>query len=471
MAARENQGLQIALIIFVMLTIVLIVATYMFFSSSQAEKEKNKTLVADNSNKDKTARDAVAESEALKNMIGATLTEKADAILAKTKKDMETHSQGIPEANQNYRALVEHLATELGKYKAGNSELTAHAKELADKIKTNDDAEKAEIAKYTATITETAADLEKRRKEFGQDRQGIVDQQTGLATKYAADRKAREELTKKASAEAAALTAENSKLSSLLQNKNDEELRKDKANEVADGKITWVDQRARLVWINVGSADGLRRQTSFSVFSVDDSVAVDPNHKGKIGKGKIEVVRLIDRHLAEARIVEDDLSDPVLPGDQIFSLTWEAGRAEHFALAGKMDIDHDGESDRQRIHELITLNGGVIDEEISDDNKKTGRMSINTKYLVLGDPPTDEGKIKYYSDIRSEAQTLGVKVIPVSAFLDYMGYKAEDRTVNLGRNANPDDFKPRLPDGRQRVLPGSATPKDLRKSAPSTKAS
>jgi hypothetical protein len=465
MAARENQGLQIALIIFVMLTIVLIVTTYLFFRSYQDEKEKNKTLVADNGNKDKTARDAVAESEALKNMIGATLTEKSDAISAKTKKDMETHGQGIPEGNQNYRALVEHLTTELGKYKAGNSELTAHAKELADTLKTNDDAGKAEIAKYTAQLTETAADLEKRRKEFDQDRQGITEQQTNQASRYAADRKAGEELTKKSSEKAAALTAENSKLNSLLQNKNDEELRKHKANEVADGKITWIDQRSRLVWINVGSADGLRRQTSFSVVSADDSNPVDASLKGKI-----EVVRLIDRHLAEARIVEDDLSDPLMPGDQIFSPTWEAGRAEHFALAGKMDIDHDGESDRQRIHELIMLNGGVIDEEISDDNKKTGRMSINTKYLVLGDPPTDEGKIKYYSEISSEAQTLGVKRIPVNEFLDYMGYKAEDRTVNLGRNANPDDFKPRLPDGRQRVLPGSATPKDLRKPAASKKA-
>ncbi len=40
MAARENQGLQIALIIFVMLTIVLSVTTYIFFDNYKKEKQE-----------------------------------------------------------------------------------------------------------------------------------------------------------------------------------------------------------------------------------------------------------------------------------------------------------------------------------------------------------------------------------------------------------------------------------------------
>jgi len=83
MAARENQGLQIALIIFVILTIILIVTTYFFFSSAQKEKEANKFLTAENSSKDNQAREARTEGEALKNTLGAALTEKtADAMSA-----------------------------------------------------------------------------------------------------------------------------------------------------------------------------------------------------------------------------------------------------------------------------------------------------------------------------------------------------------------------------------------------------
>ncbi len=135
-----------------------------------------------------------------------------------------------------------------------------------------------------------------------------------------------------------------------------------------------------------------------------------------------------------------------------------------------MDIDGDGESDRQRIRDLIALNGGVIDEEV-DGDKKTGEMSINTKYLVLGSPPGtgDEGKLSSYSDIRGEAQTLGVKILNAKDFLDYMGYKPQDRTVNLGKHAKSNDFKPRLPEGVQRSAPGSKMPRDLRRPPPPTK--
>ncbi|HEV3136764.1 MAG TPA: hypothetical protein VGZ26_02650, partial [Pirellulales bacterium] len=184
---------------------------------------------------------------------------------------------------------------------------------------------------------------------------------------------------------------------------------------------------------------------------------------------------LVGPHMAEARIVDDDLGDPIMPGDQIFSPTWEPGRAEHFALAGKMDIDRDGDSDRQRIRDLIALNGGVIDEEVADDGKKSGEMSINTKFLILGDEPKPgEGEsakalLESWTAINTEAQTHGVKTIPMYEFLDYMGFKPEERTVKLGPGAKGSDFKARLPDGVQRIGPGSKIPRDPRKPAVSSK--
>ena len=126
-----------------------------------------------------------------------------------------------------------------------------------------------------------------------------------------------------------------------------------------------------------------------------------------------------------------------MPGDQIFSPTWEPGHPEHFALAGFMDIDGDADSDRQRIRDLILMNGGVIDEEVGDDGKRTGKMSVNTKYLVLGDEPgtVNEGSatLTGWSEIQGEAQTLGTRMIPVSEFLDYMGYEPQQRTERWGK--------------------------------------
>jgi hypothetical protein len=63
----------------------------------------------------------------------------------------------------------------------------------------------------------------------------------------------------------------------------------------------------------------------------------------------------------------------------------------------------------------------------------------------------------------TEAQKLGVKTMLVAEFLDYTGYKGGDRTVNLGRFANPSDFKPRLPEDVQRTIRGSGQSTEERK--------
>ena len=459
MAARENQGIQLALIIFVILTIILIVTTYMFFNYYQKEKESNKALAADNTSKDKAAVAANTESGLLKMTIGAADSEKAADVEAKAAKDMEKYGKGITNDNKNYRFLVEQLGTELKTANTRITELTAQGKDLADKVKADETAKIAEIAEYKKKLDEVTADLKKERETFGADRQTMAADKTELAKKFDAKRKEHEELTKQSTDQIATLNADKGKLRGTLDRINEENERKTKANEVPDGKVRSVNQVTRLVWINLGSQDGLRRQITFSVFDRDDTNPAESERKGKI-----EVVRLMEPHMAEARIVDDDLSNPIMPGDQIFSPTWEPGRPEHFALAGMMDIDGDGESDRQQIRDLIALNGGIIDAE-EDAGTKTGHVTINTKYVILGEEPKQEAKLTGYSEIFDEAKIYGVKTLSVHEFLDYMGYRPEERTVKLGRTARPTDFKPRLPEGVQRVMPGTARSKDLRKPA------
>jgi hypothetical protein len=469
MAARENQGLQIALIIFVMLTIMLIVSTYLFFQNSREAQDKIKALTSENQNKDKAAGDAVRESEQYKAIIGAATTDKLDGIQESTKKDLEKHGKNVPEGKQHYRFLVESLGAELAGANTRITELTAQKKELDDKIKTDEAAKTAEIAEYKKKLADTTADLEGERKKFNSTLKELESTKAELAKRFEDKRKEHDDLTSKTSQDIAALTNTKTKLESLLTIKNEEELRKQKANEIADGKISWVNQRTRSVWINLGSADGLRQQTLFSVFPQDELNPLESSRKGKI-----QVTRVVDRHVAEARILEDHLSNPLLPGDQIFSPTYEAGRPEHFALAGVIDVDGDGRSDLQQVRDLIATNGGIIDEEVDDSGKRTGEMSINTKYLVVGEEPKltgagdKETKIKGYSDIIGEAKVLGVKTIRVKEFLDYMGHKVQDRTVNLGRKANPADFRPRLPDGIQRVAPDTR-PQKYRTQVPDRK--
>ena len=165
-----------------------------------------------------------------------------------------------------------------------------------------------------------------------------------LAKRFDQKRSEFDDLTKKSGEQITLLTGEVTRLTKLLQSINEEKTRSTASSEVADGKISWVNQRTRNVWLNLGSDDGLRRQTTFSVVGGEES-----NPASAKSKGKIEVINLLGPHVAEARIVEDDLGDPLMPGDKVFSPSWEPGRAEHFGLAGFMDIDGDG-AERPRAH-------------------------------------------------------------------------------------------------------------------------
>ena len=164
MAARENQGLQIALIIFVMLTIVLIVTTFLFFRNFQEAQEKIKGLTSENSKAQEAARNAIDESTKLKGLVDTKL-EKIEAVEEAAKKDFAAHGKGLAEADQNYRNLVGHLVKELAGANTRITEITASEKALTDKIAADEAATKEAIAKYTETIATTSKDLEEEAQK------------------------------------------------------------------------------------------------------------------------------------------------------------------------------------------------------------------------------------------------------------------------------------------------------------------
>ena len=120
MAARENQGLQIALIIFVMLTIVLIVTTFLFFSNFQEAQEKIKGLTE---RKHQAARrgHATRSTKAPSSRAWSTPSWKQiEAVEEAAKKDIEAHGKGLAEADQNYRNLVQPPGEELAEANTPN---------------------------------------------------------------------------------------------------------------------------------------------------------------------------------------------------------------------------------------------------------------------------------------------------------------------------------------------------------------
>jgi hypothetical protein len=192
------------------------------------------------------------------------------------------------------------------------------------------------------------------------------------------------------------------------------------------------------VWINLGTADYLRRGVTFSVFDADLHDAAKSQKKGSI-----EVTRLLGDHMAEARITDDDSTNPILTGDNIYSQIWHRGKKLHFAFTGVIDFDGDTQSDLELARQLVELNGGVVDAYLDNSGKVQGVITPTTRYLVAGDAPNSAAKaaLQEGSNVMyKEAASMGVETITLPEFLSQMGYKPQDRTVRLGPGASARDF-------------------------------
>jgi hypothetical protein len=233
--------------------------------------------------------------------------------------------------------------------------------------------------------------------------------------------------------------------------------------ERADGLVRWVDNTAGMVWVNLGSDDGLRIKTTFSVYKKDH------HGVGRRGaediKGQIEVTRILDGHSAEARILNDSLYDPVAKGDPIYTPLWSPGRTETFAIVGVIDLDQDGILDRARFHDLVSDAGATLNHEIDDDGKRVRytkfpnewvewnegdpELPSKTKYLIVADIPdpalavleADKEKRLRISarldQMRDEARRLGIEEINLNDFLAFIGYRPQRRLYIPGVAERP----------------------------------
>jgi hypothetical protein len=445
MAARENQGMQAALIVLVVLCILLFVTTFMFYSRWDEEVRK----IAEN---DKTARDANAQAaeyleelKAVKTHLGVPPTDPLKIIEEQKKKDFEQMSPGMADDQQNYRSLAKQLHTTLAQRTADIIAAQEREKKLGDKIKTDETAKVTEVKNYKTNFDQTADEYTKERKKLTEDVEKAASSKTDVADKLAAARKQSDGALAAAKADLEKVQAELKKVKETNQRMAEKERQTEEDYEVADGRVRWVSQAEQTVWLDKGSADGLHQLTTFKVIDQNE-----PNPASAPTKGTIEVTRITGGHAAEARIVSDDPVNPILPGDVVFSTAWQPGRPEHFALIDFMDVDGDRRSDRELIKRLITVAGGIIDAEVTDEGKLVGNVRVGTKYLIRGDQPTEKNLspelINSRNRILKDAEDQGVKLMPLDRFLDYVGYTIEQKTVALDGSASPADFKAKLPD-------------------------
>lgn len=455
MARSDNQNLQIFLIVFVILTLVLAVTTFMFFRSYSDASTQLRAAQEQAAKDAQQARTTQQDINKLNELVGFPIETKVSDIEAKLndpdRGDKKTLMSSVPADKQSYRLALEHIVLgTLQETLGALDEEKAKVADLTNKALMREQEVAKQVQKFQDELAAAKKDLALEQAKFSQERDRLNKEKENLATALQAKQA---EMTEFASEKAKEiegfnernrmLTLRNSELTDSISSLTNETF------EVADGQVRNVHHGAKAVWINLGSKDSLRPQVTFSVYGPDANDVAR-----QAAKAKIEVTRILGPGLSEARVVEDDPKHPITPGDLIYTPLWHPGRSERFALAGFMDLDGDDLSDRQMIRDLIAAAGGIIDAEVADDGKTTGQMSIQTRYLILGD---EEEKINQaMSDMKVEARTLGVETITLAKFLDHVGWKDPKRVWRFGTTPGT-QFTPDRVDGGIRSSTGTVT--------------
>lgn len=448
----ESQGLQVAVILLTIVAFVLAVSTYVMYTSWEAESkkvtERQNQLISTQKSLDVSSynllvaqyvlgiRGSVAEINSLETQVSNSgdISE-AKKVLA----DFQKAQTDYNAKDKNYRNMAEHLFELAVRAQKASVDFDERERQNLKERKDIELREQARTKKAEEAAKKTADDLAAERQQFNAQIAEMKKAAEKNASLFASRQREDKEKNDKNEADIAKYKGDLVTSSRTLGNVR-EQLKKTQDRgplyEQPDGEVTQVSQRVGLVWINLGYADGLRRQMTFSVFDHD----VNGVTREK-AKAKIEVKTLVEPHLSECRIIENPSRNPIVRGDKVFTPAWSPGQQLRFALAGFMDLNDDGLSDRDEIKRIIEMNHGLIDSEMDDDGKITGELSAETRYLVVGARPSEKnapGKnskaaMDGYTKIVNQAEKLGVDMIDVTKLLGLMGWKSEERTLKIGQ--------------------------------------
>jgi len=197
----------------------------------------------------------------------------------------------------------------------------------------------------------------------------------------------------------------------------------------ADAKVLRAESDEGVVYINIGATDRVRRGLRFTVF--DDREGVDLSGDGK---AKI-VVTSVRESTAECRITQSERGNPIIGGDLVSNLAFDAAIPPLFVLEGPFDLDGDGQVEargEERIKTMITRYGGRLAEEVAP----------NVDYVVMGQRPSlpatkppegatpvelaiyqqKEKLFRHYGTVRSAATSMRKPVLSARQLLTLIGY-------------------------------------------------
>jgi hypothetical protein len=221
--------------------------------------------------------------------------------------------------------------------------------------------------------------------------------------------------------------------------------------DLAKGKVTTV--RNGMAFINLGSADNVKSDLTFSVYAQSRDGRPEGDRKASL-----EVVNVLGPHQSMARItqVRDPGRDPIMDGDLLFNPVWSSSQRQHVAVAGLIDLNGDGRDSTLEFIQGLQAQGIVVDGylDLRDLTIKGNGITMQTNYLVVGENPdvgsaeaqtaransTTERKkqiLELMGKMREQATQLGVQVVGARRFMTLIGYKVAAHPAPPDYDARP----------------------------------
>lgn len=454
MAANKPTAVHFSLIIFVMLFIITTVVAYMKMNEAR-ELRVQLTDAKDDQQKQKNeALNSTKEVNALKSKIGYADSEvgvqdptQPETVLHKMNEDIKNYSLTTPE---NYTIALREVREALQTARDNYSKEQATTRQLNETIATLKDSYDDKVRTAEA---ERAAAVQARMDAEKEHSQALAAKQQEYDDLNSEHQKLKVAMRNAQDAHEEAIAQKEDRISDLVSINNILQDRIKNATRTSferpDGLVRWVDNSTHMVWINLGSADNLTKRTSFSVYRQGNrGVGVDSKATAKGPedmKGAIEVTKILGPHMAEARIIDEDYYNPIAEGDPVYTPIWSPNQKESFAFVGKIDLDDDGRSDRELLHDLLASANANVQIEVDDEGNRTGgKINERTKFLVVGELPSleeladEEDKdqamkvLEEHKALKDEARLQGVRVVTLNDFLAFIGYTPRQRVFRPG---------------------------------------
>jgi hypothetical protein len=452
----SKQGLIITLVCFVLLCIILGVTTYMGYSGWGDEKGATAKAKQEETAAKKGRDEWQFRALAVKSFAGL-LTDK------KEQSDLDA-LRGQYENSEDYKTLETALAKDglaldkntkkpLKTYSEEKKRLETDLANTQAKLnKADDDLKKAQADYHAmeeakdAEVKQFKGNYEKAQKDNLALEDKMNKMRDSLIVEFGELNRQLTDLKKKTEEQLGEKDKEKGKLVTMikdLQGKTDKLQRQITPPDLTKfenpkGRIVRMDPRAEMAYVDIGSADNVRPQQNltFSVFSSESG-------KPHIRKGSVEIVNVVDSHLSMAKVTEmlDPGRYPIMPGDLLVNPSWSPDARGHVAIAGLIDLLHDGRDNIEEFMKNLKQQGVEIDAYLDwhDLQIKGPGMSIKTEYLILGNVPEydsrqplklDDPRIQRKNDIndkigelQNQATRLGVTIVPLRRYVALTGYK------------------------------------------------